>query len=69
MSILVLEPGIADDIGEESTKWELASLEGPARDGHLMAYRNYSISQCMDTLRDKAPLENAWNDSRPPWRI
>jgi glucose-1-phosphate cytidylyltransferase len=66
----VLEPGIADYIDDdESTKWELAPLEGLAADGQLMAYRHTSFWQCMDTLRDKTLLESAWNDGRPPWTI
>jgi glucose-1-phosphate cytidylyltransferase len=66
----VLEPGIAGYIDDdESTKWELAPLEGLAADGQLMAYRHTSFWQCMDTLRDKTLLESAWDDGRPPWTI
>ena len=34
-----------------------------------MAYRHNSFWQCMDTMRDKTLLENAWNDGNPPWTI
>ena len=66
----VLEPGITDYIDDDgSTKWELAPLEGLAKDGELMAYRHHSFWQCMDTLRDKTLLESLWNEGDPPWTI
>jgi glucose-1-phosphate cytidylyltransferase len=66
----VLEPGILDYIDDDdSTKWELAPLEGLAKDGELMAYRHHSFWQCMDTLRDKNLLEALWNGGDPPWTI
>lgn len=66
----VLEPGITDYVDDdESTKWELAPLEGLAKDGELMAYRHYSFWQCMDTPRDKSLLESRWNEGDPPWTI
>ncbi len=66
----VLEPGAVDYIDDnDSTKWELAPLEGLAKDGELMAYRHYSFWQCMDTLRDKKLLESLWDNGNPPWTI
>ena len=66
----VLEPGIIDFIDDDdSTKWELAPLEGLAEAGELMAYQHYSFWQCMDTLRDRNMLESLWNGGDPPWTI
>jgi glucose-1-phosphate cytidylyltransferase len=66
----VLEPGAIDYIDDdEKTKWELAPLEGLAKDGELMAYRHHAFWQCMDTLRDKKLLETLWNGGHPPWTI
>jgi glucose-1-phosphate cytidylyltransferase len=66
----VLEPEALDYIDDdESTKWELAPLEGLAKDGELLAYRHYAFWQCMDTVRDKKLLETLWNDGSPPWTI
>ena len=66
----VLEPEALDYIDDdEMTKWELAPLEGLAKDGELLAYRHYAFWQCMDTVRDKKLLETLWNDGSPPWTI
>ena len=65
----VLEPGIADYIDDESTKWELGPLERLAKDGELMAFRHSGFWQCMDTQRDRLLLESLWNDGEPPWTI
>jgi glucose-1-phosphate cytidylyltransferase len=68
-AFFVLEPGIFDYIAGDETQWEKEPLEGLARDGQLMAYKHTSYWQCMDTLREKHILENAWNSGNAPWRI
>lgn len=68
-AFFVLEPGVFDYIEGDETQWEHSPLENLARDGQLKAYRHNSYWQCMDTLREKHILENAWNSGRAPWRV
>lgn len=68
-AFFVLEPGVFDYVAGDETQWEKEPLEGLAKDGQLMAYKHTSYWQCMDTLREKHILENAWNSGNAPWRI
>jgi glucose-1-phosphate cytidylyltransferase len=64
----VLEPAVADYLGDDSMPWEREPLERLARDGELMAYRHEGFWQCMDSLRDKRLLEAMWDSGNAPWR-
>jgi glucose-1-phosphate cytidylyltransferase len=66
-AFFVLEPGIFDYINED-VMWEQAPMERLAADGQLMAYKHDSFWQCMDTLREKAILEEMWKLDNPPWK-
>lgn len=68
-AFFVLEPGIFEYIDGDETQWEKEPLENLAKDGQLMAYRHHSYWQCMDTLREKHILENAWRSGRAPWKV
>jgi glucose-1-phosphate cytidylyltransferase len=65
----VLDPDVIARIEGDDTPWELAPLEGLARDGHLAAYRHTGFWQPMDTLRDRTTLEALWNSGRAPWKV
>jgi glucose-1-phosphate cytidylyltransferase len=66
----VLEPGIFDYIQEgDLTIWERIPLEKLARNNELYAFKHAGFWRPMDTLRDKAELENMWNTSTCEWRI
>jgi glucose-1-phosphate cytidylyltransferase len=67
-AFFVLEPGVFDYIDGDQTAWEREQLENLARDGELMAYRHDSFWQCMDTLRDKALLEEMWQRGDATWK-
>lgn len=64
----VLDPKVLERIEGDSTSWELAPLEGLARDGQLMAFRHRGFWQPMDTLRDKLHLEQLWQTGKAPWK-
>ena len=65
----VLNPGALDYIKEgDGTVWEKAPLENLAKDGQLAAFRHYGFWQPMDTLRDKAYLEELWAQDKAPWK-
>ncbi|MEL7029640.1 MAG: glucose-1-phosphate cytidylyltransferase, partial [Pseudomonadota bacterium] len=59
-AFFVLEPGVHEYIDGDHVMFEHAPLQRLAKDGQLMAYRHESFWQCMDTLREKRILEDAW---------
>jgi len=65
----VLEPRVLDEIAGDATVWEREPLEGLAAKGELGAFRHQGFWQPMDTLRDKAVLEEAWASGRAPWAV
>lgn len=66
---LVFEPQILDYLSGDESILELEALERLANENQLVAYKHYDFWQCMDTLRDKRQLENAWQSGKPPWKI
>ncbi len=68
-AFFVLEPGVLDYIPGDDTEFEREPLERLARDGELMGYRHTSFWQCVDTIRDRAILEEHWRGGDPPWRV
>jgi glucose-1-phosphate cytidylyltransferase len=65
----VFEPELLDRIEGDQTPLEGAPLEALAHEGRLAAYRHHGYWQNMDTLRDKAILEDQWASGSPPWKI
>jgi glucose-1-phosphate cytidylyltransferase len=65
----VLEPEAIDYIADDTTVWEREPLIGLAEDGKLAAYKHRGYWQNLDTLRDKAVLEEQWASGNPPWRV
>ena len=66
---LVFEPKIFDYLPDDSASLEEHALERLAADGQLAAYRHYGFWQCMDTLRDKSRLQDAWQQGNAPWKL
>ena len=65
----VLEPKAIDYIKDgDSTTWERKPLASLAEEGQLAAYRHNGFWRPMDTLRDKAELENHWSSGAAPWK-
>ena len=54
--------------GDESI-WERGPIERLALDGQLMGYRHQGFWSCMDTVREKAMLEELWASGHAPWAI
>jgi glucose-1-phosphate cytidylyltransferase len=65
----VLHPDVLARIDDDDTPWELAPLEGLARDGELLAFRHTGFWQPMDTLRDRNTLEALWASGAAPWKL
>ncbi len=64
----VLSPKVADYLGGDATVWEQEPLQRLADEGELHAFRHEGFFQPMDTLRDRAYLEELWADGAAPWR-
>jgi len=65
----VLSPGVFDYIDGDDTVWEREPLERLAGEGKLSAFVHRGFWQPMDTLRDKAMLEEHWDAGRAPWKV
>jgi len=65
----VLEPGVIDYIEGDGTFFEREPLENLAADGQLGAYQHTGFWQPMDTMRDKANLEELWRSGSAPWKV
>lgn len=67
---MVLEPQVFDYLDDtENLIFERGPLEKLASDGQLVAYKHRGFWQCLDTLRDKAKLEEMWNSGKAPWKV
>lgn len=64
----VCEPQVFDLIDDDATVWEQAPMRRLVEKGQLRAYRHSGFWQAMDTLRDKAVLEEAWQRGAP-WKL
>ena len=65
----VLEPDVFDLIDGDATSWERGPMETLARSGQLSAFRHSGFFHPMDTMRDKAYLEELWTSGRAPWKV
>lgn len=65
----VLSPKIGRYLHGDKTVWEQEPLQQLAADGELYTYRHEGFFQPMDTLRDRAYLEELWASENPPWRM
>lgn len=61
----VCEPAVFDLIDGDPTVWEQAPMQKLVDMGELAAFRHIGFWQSMDTLRDKAVLEAAWENGAP----
>jgi glucose-1-phosphate cytidylyltransferase len=64
----VLSPECLKYIEGDSSSWEDKPLSKLAEGGQLMAYEHAGFWQPMDTLRDKAHLEQLWSEGSAPWK-
>lgn len=66
---MMLEPKVFSYIEGDNTIFETEPLEKLAKQGELVAYRHEGFWKCMDTMRDKAVLDQLWNSGQAPWKI
>ena len=65
----VLSPKCLDLIEGDDMSWESSPIVRLAAMGEMMAFEHRGFWQPMDTLRDKAMLEELWASGRAPWKI
>ena len=63
----VLEPGVLEHIGDDSTVWEREPMEDLSKLGQLQAWKHAGFWQPMDTLRDKMLLDELLAKGNAPW--
>lgn len=69
IGFMVFEPSFIDYIEGDSTMLEREPLESAAKDGELIAYKHDGFWQCMDTIREKALLEDLWASGNAAWKV
>ena len=65
----VCEPEVLDRIDGDDAIWEREPLESLAADNQLSVWKHEGFWSSMDTLRDKAYLEQLWDGGQAPWRV
>jgi glucose-1-phosphate cytidylyltransferase len=64
----VLSPKVKDYLGGDACVWEQEPLAKLAAEGQLNAYQHDGFFQPMDTVRDRAYLEELWDADKAPWK-
>lgn len=64
----VLNYDVFKYLGDDNTIFEAEPLENLVKDNEIMAYKHKGFWQCMDTMRDKAYLDELWNKGEAPWK-
>jgi glucose-1-phosphate cytidylyltransferase len=65
----VLSPTIGDYIDGDETVFEQEPLRRLVDEGQLSAYEHDGFWQPMDTMREKAQLEELWRTGDAPWKV
>lgn len=65
----VLSPKVAKYLKDDTTVWEREPMEALSREGHVSAFKHEGFWHPMDTMFDKAELENYWATNHAPWKV
>jgi glucose-1-phosphate cytidylyltransferase len=65
----VLSPEVGKYLKDDTTVGEKEPLEAILREGSSAAYKHPGFWQPMDTVYDKALLEQYWNSGAAPWKV
>lgn len=66
---MVMEPAVFDYLGDGSEMLEDGPFERLAADGQMNAYCHEGFWSPMDTMHDKAYLEELWRENKAPWKV
>lgn len=69
MGFMVMEPGVFDYLGDGYEMLEDSPFERLAADSQMDSYRHRGFWSPMDNIRDKAYLEELWENEKAPWKI
>jgi glucose-1-phosphate cytidylyltransferase len=65
----VLQNKAIDYVDGDDTAWEKGPVERLTKERQLMGYRHERFWSCMDTIREKAYLEDLWQSGKAPWKM
>ena len=65
----VLNKKIFKYLKDDFTVWEKEPLENLSKENQLVAFKHDGFWYPMDTMRDKAYLENLWDKNKAPWKL
>lgn len=65
----VLSPRVMDYIDGDDTIWERGPMERLSAEGQMSAFVHDGFWHAMDTMRDKAHLEQLWASGEAPWKV
>lgn len=65
---MVMEPAVFDYLGDGSEMLEDSPFEKLAEDNQMNAYKHEGFWSPMDTMHDKAYLDELWQKGVAPWR-
>ena len=65
----VLKPSVFDLIENDTTVWEQEPMMTLAEQGQMAAYTHDGFWQPMDTIRDRAVLQELWDGGSAPWKV
>jgi len=65
----LLSPSVSDLIEGDTTIWERGPMEALANQDQLRAFTHPGFWHPMDTIRDKAFLEEEWASGRAKWKV
>jgi glucose-1-phosphate cytidylyltransferase len=65
----VLSPGVMDYIQDDDTIWERGPMELLTERRQLAAFIHKGFWHAMDTMRDKALLDELWSSGKAPWKV
>jgi glucose-1-phosphate cytidylyltransferase len=65
---MVFEPRVFDYMDDATDSLEVDVMERLARDRQLSVYCHDGFWQCMDTMRDRATLEDHWQRGEAKWK-
>jgi len=64
----VLSPSVLKHIENDQTIWEHGPMEALTKSGELSAFTHDGFWHAMDTMRDRALLEDLWASGNAPWK-
>lgn len=66
---MVMEPGFLDLIDGDDTILERTPFESAVERGKMGAFKHRGFWQCMDTVRDRALLNDLWESDKASWKV